>query len=83
MSMFTPNLSSKLREISLDEHLLICIALTQMSKKHVLDITEQGEVVVRVRHAWPHSWDNAFTTSNKQLTLVVTVKEYCRIKSLL
>ena len=83
MSMFTSKLSSKLREISLDEHLLICIALSHLSKKHVLDITEKGEVIVRVRNNWPNGWDNAFPTPGKQLTLVVTVKEYCRLKSLI
>ena len=83
MSMFTPNLKSKLKDISLDEHLYICIALSHLSEKHILDITEEGKVIVRVRYTWPNGWDDAFTTPNNTVRLKVTVKEYCKIKSIL
>jgi hypothetical protein len=81
-SLMTKRLLNNMKNITLDEHLYICLALTKMCAHHVLDLNDQGRVVVRVKQGWPSSWEHAFMRENGYV-MVILIKDYCKRKNLI
>jgi hypothetical protein len=78
----TNELLNNMKNITLDEHLFICLALTKLSKHHILDLNDQKKVVVRVKQGWPNSWEYAFFIKNNY-SLVILIEDYCKRKQLI